>query len=470
MKLVLCVHGYPPELVGGTEVSAQALAQGLARAGHQVLVVAGSWQAAKAGQVAIRPEVHQIPGAGSLRVERWTRPDLHFDHWHKTKSARVGARFRELLQREKPDLVHVLHWLRLTRDLVQIAAEERIPAVISLGDSWVSCPLTFRVKPDSQVPCEEALSAMTCISCAAKVLPRTPWVSMEAGFMEFANRGMALTKELQLAQACLVPSQSFADRQQQGLGPAVQMRAKLQAPCGVEDSFAAQRKPLPVAPLPLRLGSWGQLSQLKGSDLLFEAIAGLESPGSVRLELAGGEQTEGYVQSLQAQYPSVQATYHGPYEVAELPTHAVTAVHAMLSASRAPESFGIVLEEARALGLPSVLPNLGAFRERAGESLGSLMFDVGDALSLRKAIERLLAEKQLLSTLRDSLPPAIRQLDVLEQHCAHYERVLAEGQVPEVPAHEWYTDRMALFAEEEWDRSLACATQAELELDTPTDG
>ena len=80
MKLVLCVHGYPPELVGGTEVSAQALAQGLARAGHQVLVVAGSWQAAKAGQVAIRPEVHQIPGAGSLRVERWTRPDLHFDH------------------------------------------------------------------------------------------------------------------------------------------------------------------------------------------------------------------------------------------------------------------------------------------------------------------------------------------------------------------------------------------------------
>ena len=41
MKVCLVAHGYPPELVGGTEKSVQVLARGLARAGDEVLVVAG---------------------------------------------------------------------------------------------------------------------------------------------------------------------------------------------------------------------------------------------------------------------------------------------------------------------------------------------------------------------------------------------------------------------------------------------
>ena len=48
MKLLLAVHGYPPELCGGTEISVRELARGLARAGHEVTVVAGTLQRAKA--------------------------------------------------------------------------------------------------------------------------------------------------------------------------------------------------------------------------------------------------------------------------------------------------------------------------------------------------------------------------------------------------------------------------------------
>ena len=35
MKVCLVVHGYPPELLGGTELSVQGLARGLARQGVQ---------------------------------------------------------------------------------------------------------------------------------------------------------------------------------------------------------------------------------------------------------------------------------------------------------------------------------------------------------------------------------------------------------------------------------------------------
>jgi glycosyltransferase involved in cell wall biosynthesis len=468
MKVVLCVHGYPPEMLGGTEISARNLAEGLAAEGHDVLVVAGSWQEPKPGEVAIRSETRDVAGAGTLRVERWTRPDLYFDHWHKSKSPRVGEAFRALLQREKPDLVHVLHWMRLTRDLVQIAAQEKTPALISLGDSWVSCPLTFRVKPDTEQGCNEPLSAMTCTRCAAQVPPRTPWVGMEGAFMEFANREQALAQELRLAGACLVPSDALREQQARGLGLEGALDAHVQAPCGVQDNLVAGEHTTSDASRPLRLGAWGQLSPLKGTDLLFQAIAMLEVPEFVHLELAGGEIRPGYVESLRNDYPSVSATYHGAYDVAQLAGHPVTAVRAMVSASRAPESFGVVLEESRALGLPSLLPDLGAFRERGGESRGALLFESGSAQSLGAAIQRLIDEEGLLAKLRNALSPAIRQEDVVRQHLVHYGRVIAGGPASTVQPHEWYTDRMALFAEEEWDRSLAAASHEDLGLNPPT--
>src|SRR6186713_626118 len=44
---MLAAHGYPPELVGGTELSVQSLAHALVRAGHEVVVVSGSMRAVK---------------------------------------------------------------------------------------------------------------------------------------------------------------------------------------------------------------------------------------------------------------------------------------------------------------------------------------------------------------------------------------------------------------------------------------
>ena len=42
MKVLLAVHGYPPELRGGTEGSTQALALASAASGVEFMLVAGS--------------------------------------------------------------------------------------------------------------------------------------------------------------------------------------------------------------------------------------------------------------------------------------------------------------------------------------------------------------------------------------------------------------------------------------------
>ena len=128
MKIALALHGYPPELVGGTENAARTLAHGLAAHGHEVVVVAGTLR----HEQGFRRSLELDEGAARpIRVHRIHRADLYFDHWQKSASARASLAFRDVLREERPDLVHVQHWIRLSRDLVHRAALERIPAVVT---------------------------------------------------------------------------------------------------------------------------------------------------------------------------------------------------------------------------------------------------------------------------------------------------------------------------------------------------
>ena len=181
MRLLFVSHGYPPELWGGTERSVQALARGAARAGHQVWVLSGSLQAGEAG--ALARDTDRDPESGAeFEVLRVTRGDLYFDHWHKSACPAVGRRFDALLAELQPDVVHVHHWLRLTRDLVARAARAGVRSVVSLHDLWTSCLLTFRVRPDTRLPCHEPLGARPCIACAvsATVTASARWPSPAA--------------------------------------------------------------------------------------------------------------------------------------------------------------------------------------------------------------------------------------------------------------------------------------------------
>jgi hypothetical protein len=87
-----------------------------------------------------------------LTIVSVQRPDLFFDHWQKSRSVPVAERFVELLREERPAVLLVHHWIRLTRDLVFLAAREGIPAVVFLHDHWTSCLRVFRVRPDGPDP------------------------------------------------------------------------------------------------------------------------------------------------------------------------------------------------------------------------------------------------------------------------------------------------------------------------------
>ena len=113
-----------------------------------------------------------------------------------------------------------------------------------------------------------------------------------------------------------------------------------------------------------------------------------------------------------------------------------------------------VLNEARDLGLPLLLPRSGAFVERSGA--GAELYTPGDAADLARQLVRLVQEPALLGRLRGELAAAPAQdtpAEVARTWLELYAEAIAAG-APEVPAEEWFAARMQRHALEEWDRDL----------------
>ena len=453
MKVLMAVHGFPPELKGGTELVAAVDAVALARAGCEVVVVTGTLARGE-GLVERDLEVRE----DGVRVYTLARPDLHFDHWHKSKSGRVSAAFEQILRDERPDVVHVHHWTRLSRDLVLTAARRRVPSIVTLHDHFTTCLVTFRVPPADPLPCDVPLAADPCLGCAAHLPPATPWVGESEARLILAERTRGLARELELAHKVLVPSQAHGEALARAWAPhGLDVEFLVSRPaCELEPVERPRPKP-PAGGAPLVIAAWGQVSGLKGADLLIEAAAKLP-PGRVRIELAGREQEPGWLDALLSKHPGVELMWHGAYEREGLGEHPVSCAHLMVSATRAEESHGLVLDEARVLGLPAVLPAAGAFVERALEG-GCKLYKARDVDALAAALDELYRSPSELARLEQEVWGArvVRPHERAAELFELYESARIEGVPDGVTKGEWYDERMASFAEEEWDKQCSSA-------------
>lgn len=459
MKVALLAHGYPDELAGGTEKHVQALARDLTRAGHDVLVIAGTLARARGRQVEVTPGEDRA-GGRVFPVLRVRRPDLYFDHWQKTRHPGVARAVEELLARAAPDVAHVHHWIRLTRDLVATCARAGVPAVVSLHDAWTGCPLAFRVRPDTREPCHRPVSPAACVPCAGLVPPHTPWLSeFEAGERVLARQA-DVDVELSLARAIVAPSAAHVAIQR-AFGALGKRPVTLVPPW--REHRLPRRPPRERARgEPLVLASWGRLAPHKGADVLLEALRVLPDECAVELELAGAADRPGIERDLRlrARGLGLCVRFHGAYDAARLHEHPAARAHAWVATTRALESWSLALDEALELGLPCVLPDDALHRERAGA--WALHYEQGNARSLARALERLAGETGLLAAMRAALPApeelARRAVEGRERVLALYAEAVAAGPPPPPPVVDEAAELAFLEA---WDARIAAAPATE---------
>lgn len=404
MRFLHTVHGFPPESRGGTEQYVARLADAQAAGGHEVVVLAGSLHSAD-------PPTLVEDGSARVRVVRYRGLPTRSHHWSEFADPIAEELVRRLLTTDRPDVMHVHHWMDLTSRLVAVAAEVGIPAVVTLHDTWSVCPRIFRLKGDLAY-CEEPYRTAPCLTCA----PRHPWQGDEEIADLLAERYRHLTAELAAAGRIIVPSQAQRTLLTRLTGLSPERFELLPHPPLV---VFPRQDPAPgssTGERPLRIGCLGSLAPHKGQDVLLRALPLLPAAPPCEVHLFGSPEDRSFSSALRALAGRIPVRFHGLYGPEELQR---ADLDVAVFPSLAPESFSFTLDEALQLGLPVIVSDRGALAERAGDA--GLVVPAGDPEALAKAIRRLLEDPGLLSALRAALRD--RSPDGIEAHLARLDRL-----------------------------------------------
>lgn len=388
MKVLQVVHGYLPQFRGGTELYLHRLNRRLRADGHEVEIVTGTTHVAEEAHV--EDYFHE-----GFRVWKIVLSGSYLEHWTRSLSPDATAQFTEVLRKTRPDIVHVHHWYRLSRDLIETCFRMGIPAVCTLHDMWTSCPRIFRIREESF--CGAELSAKNCTSC----VPRFPWMDDESTASQISQFKSDFSNELRLADRIIVPSKAHGDVLQ-SLGDVPSDRVKV-LPHGtiVSDSLSRDSSAaVPTRSGPIRLGIWGHLFHMKGAHLVLEALQKVEDPAAFHLDVWGEVVEPHYQARLDELSDGLDITWHGAFVPKDVAKHTLDLA---IIPSLCSESFSFVLDEAFKMGVPAVVSNRGALAERIGEA--GTTFEAESSASLAEVLNRLVRDPSSLDRWAAGIEP-----------------------------------------------------------------
>ncbi|MEZ6194361.1 MAG: glycosyltransferase [Planctomycetota bacterium] len=386
MKILQVIHGFPPQFRGGTELYLRGLCRELRHLGQDLQVFAGTTHSADAARV----EHYDFDG---MQVAQLVLSGSYLEHWTRSYSPEAARLFADELRRVRPDVVHVHHWFRLSRNLLETCYRLGIPAVCTLHDLYATCPSFFRVVKGSftEAPLDDDVWVES--------LPRLPWMSDAEVRDELDRFAEDFANEMALAHRVIVPSAAH--------GALVSKLIAIPPERLVVLPHGTITPPPPPAPprgkrpadAPIRLGYWGHLFRMKGPHLVLEALRRLPDPRRFELHVWGQVVEPGYRRVLDAAGEGLEIRWHGAFTPEDI--EKVELDLAVLPSSCS-ESFSFVLDEAFRLGLPAIVSDRGALAERIGEA--GAVFRPESSEDLARVLGEVAADPARLARWRKAVP------------------------------------------------------------------
>jgi len=421
VKIAIIAPFLPPEFLGGTERVAVAQARELARLGHSVKLVAATDLAPSNAE-----QSGLLDGVQAITVPR------HLGERAPTEHAKPGLSKRVDLAVGDVDIVHVHHHGPFSSDLIR-RLSERVPVVMTLHDHFVACPRSF-CTPKYGAECPTDRDLDECLACLQPDLPG--WDKGEI-LRRLHDRRAAFEADLSAACEVYVPSRWLAESlERQVKLPEGRVHRIPHGLCeepipadlaGAESEDLSIARALARAPRarsegPLRILHFGNRARVKGSLDLVRAVAALPK-GSARLIFCGREVESGFDSELRRAAGGLELELRGAYQPEDLVAIAAEADIAAFP-SLASESYGLVVDEALALGLPTLVSDAGALPERLaaaghGGRFPGRVLPAGDQKAWTACIHGLVVDERLLqdahAVLPDWLPTAAHTARELER-------------------------------------------------------
>ena len=423
MRILHVVHQYVPDHVAGTELYTQSVARRQAKAGHEVAVFTPLNQA---GQFSIRPTVEE--GVRVYRVPVGARSPTAifrstFGH------AVLPAAFNAVLERERPDIVHLQHMMGVPAAVVDAIRSSATPYIISLHDYWYGCANGQLLTNDTEVLCDGPDERFhNCGRCAAA----RAGLAAAAGLLGpvvapvMRRRDALLRPIFAGAGRVLAPNEFVRDIYATMGFPVDHMVINplgLDALPGPAEHLAAQRAARPAGGL--RLSYLGSLSPQKGLHVLIEAINGL--PDAISLDISGDPTIfPDYVAETRAMVRHPGVRFNGVLARARL-WNVLGDLDALVMPTLWYEASPATIREAFAAGLPVIASDLGAPGSMVRHSVDGLLFPPGDAAALREILRELIEQPERLAELKAHIPPVRTEADHVTQIEATYHATLTSA-------------------------------------------
>jgi glycosyltransferase involved in cell wall biosynthesis len=418
------VHGWPPWNHAGTELYAAWLAR--RQAGHREVTVFSRIADPARG---LGDALELLDGGARVRLLVRNFDERDPRSRNALASRPVERDFARLLAETRPQLVHVHHLAGHAASLPAMVRRRGIPLLYQVQDWWTPCARVNLCDRTWRLCSGPAPGKCAACLPLTGLPPAAAWNRLLHRYRAAATR-----RALHCAGAYVMPSRFIHDSYLR-LGLLRPDDPVYVLPYGIELTAPARRPPRPPG-APLRFGVIGSMLPHKGIHVAVQAFAGV-APGAARLTLWGDpavapeyarelaalgadlgdvatgsgapgftdQEGMGDVGGKHGAAGGSAVTFAGRFEEAQK-AEVFAAMDVLIVPSLGLESFGLVAREALHHGVPVLASRRGALVELfdAAAAAGAL-FEPGDAADLRRWIDRLLADPELLAGWRRRLPP-----------------------------------------------------------------
>jgi glycosyltransferase involved in cell wall biosynthesis len=396
LHILLVSSLYPPHVVGGAELVAQALAVSLVKGGHRVTVVSscsrsdGEMTSEQEGVIVHRffPKnlwwLYERFAPGDQRsIPAKLRWRMH-DVWNRDAARRFGR----VLDDVRPDIVHTHNFKGFSPAIWREARRRNLPIVHTAHSYELICVNGTLLKAKHDVCGADD----RCWPCRMQ----GRWCARQVNAVDiFCSPSRFL---LQTHEAAGMKPRRFA---------LVENGMRLSA----ADGMRAENGDRVVRFLFL-----GQLAKHKGVSVLLTALRRLCGVRFI-LEVAGRGAMEGDI-ALCADSDG-RVRYHGYVDRAKKAA-LLSAADVLVMPSIWVENAPVSIAEAFANGVAVIASDLGALPEHVAHERNGLLFPAGNAAALAGCIARLIGEPDLLATLKRGARESGRTLATPEIMSANY--------------------------------------------------
>jgi glycosyltransferase involved in cell wall biosynthesis len=397
MRVLVMSHMHPAVSKGGAEIAAYQMHKAFnAKAG-----VHSTFLAASGGKVQERLGARFVQPFGP---DEWVYSGAGFDHWiHANPDPEFPPEFTALLRDLRPDIVHLHHYTNFGVETL-LHIRRTLPdaqVVVTLHEYLAICNhFGQMVKRPNLGLCDRA-SPRDCARCFPE---RTE--------QDFFLREMYLKRFFGLVDHFISPSSFLAERYVAwGIDP-----KRLSV---IENGMPEHG--LPPALPPRRedgeevvIGFFGQISRLKGIDVLIDAAALLEKAEveGLRIDIHGdySGQPPAFRELFEARLAKLPANVRhcGPYENRRV-HQLMRGVDAVIVPSIWWENSPLVIQEALLNRRPVITSDIGGMAEKVRDGLDGFHFQAGSAFSLATLLRGIARQPGRLDALQATLatPPGV---------------------------------------------------------------